>query len=614
MEVDDVTHSVTVSAAPVAPTAAFTATPTYLSVQFTNQSTGTAPLAYAWDFGDGGSSTQASPSHTYATAGTYSVKLTVTGPGGSDDVTHSVTVSAAPVAPTAAFTTSIHSGTAPLAVLFTDTSSNTPTAWSWSFKDVTGDTTQVVFSTIQNPVHTFDVGNYSVELNASNSAGYGISTQVTFINVTKRTNEMFTTGVYRPGAGFYLKMDNGSTWNPSTDVYLAWDNAVNDLPVAGDWNSDGRIETGVYRPGAGFYLKMDNGSTWNPSSDVYLGWDNANGDLPVAGDWNSDGRTETGVYRPGAGFYLKMDSGGTWNPSTDVYLAWDNAFNDLPVAGDWNSDGRTETGVYRPGAGFYLKMDSGGTWNPSTDVYLAWDNAVNDLPVANDWNNDGRTETGVYRPGAGFYLKMDGGGTWNPSTDVYLAWDNANGDLPIAVRGNVPSAAKPSVISIFPQEGTAGTQISNTELTGTNFQSGASVTLMKSGSPNITTSNVMVRSPTLITCTVLPALDATPGSWDVVVTNPDGQYSVNTNLFIIHSAVTGITSISPTFIYTSGVYLPLTVYGSNFQNVKSAKLTLIGHADIIAPDNPDFWIPDVLLFYYSRVFTGNLESCPDKYG
>ena len=52
-------------------------------------------------------------------------------------------------------------------------------------------------------------------------------------------------------------MDNSSTWNPSTDVYLSWDNAATDQPVAGDWNADGRTETGVYRPGAGFYLKMD---------------------------------------------------------------------------------------------------------------------------------------------------------------------------------------------------------------------------------------------------------------------------------------------------------------------------------------------------------------------
>jgi hypothetical protein len=89
--------------------------------------------------------------------------------------------------------------------------------------------------------------------------------------------------VYRPGAGFYLKMDQTSTWTPSTDVYLAWDNAAGDRPVAGDWNADGRTETGVYRPGAGFYLKMDQTSTWTPSTDKYRAWDNANGDLPIAG-------------------------------------------------------------------------------------------------------------------------------------------------------------------------------------------------------------------------------------------------------------------------------------------------------------------------------------------
>jgi hypothetical protein len=63
--------------------------------------------------------------------------------------------------------------------------------------------------------------------------------------------------------------------------------------------------------------------------------DNAAVDLPIAGDWNVDGRTETGVYRPGIGFYLKMDNGNAWNPLTDRYLAWDNAVGDLPIAGNF---------------------------------------------------------------------------------------------------------------------------------------------------------------------------------------------------------------------------------------------------------------------------------------
>lgn len=55
-------------------------------------------VSYAWDFGDGTSSTAASPTKTYSTAGTYTVRLSVTdnlGGGGSSTLT--VTVSAAPV-------------------------------------------------------------------------------------------------------------------------------------------------------------------------------------------------------------------------------------------------------------------------------------------------------------------------------------------------------------------------------------------------------------------------------------------------------------------------------------------------------------------------------------
>jgi len=81
----------------VAPTAGFTATPTRLDVQFTNTTAGSTPLTYEWDFGDGGSSTDASPSHTYAAAGTYSVTLTATNAFGTDGETQSVVVTTTPL-------------------------------------------------------------------------------------------------------------------------------------------------------------------------------------------------------------------------------------------------------------------------------------------------------------------------------------------------------------------------------------------------------------------------------------------------------------------------------------------------------------------------------------
>ena len=74
-----------------APVAAFTAAPTTgeapLTVNFTNQSTGIAPITYAWDFNNDGTvdSTEQNPTYIYETAGTYTVKLTVTDAGGSDE-------------------------------------------------------------------------------------------------------------------------------------------------------------------------------------------------------------------------------------------------------------------------------------------------------------------------------------------------------------------------------------------------------------------------------------------------------------------------------------------------------------------------------------------------
>jgi PKD repeat protein len=81
------TGFISVNALPGAPVAAFTATPTSgtspLAVQFTDQSTG-SPTSWAWDFGDGNTSTVQSPAHTYSASGTYTVNLVASNAGGSD--------------------------------------------------------------------------------------------------------------------------------------------------------------------------------------------------------------------------------------------------------------------------------------------------------------------------------------------------------------------------------------------------------------------------------------------------------------------------------------------------------------------------------------------------
>ncbi len=80
-----------------APIADFTYAANDLAVSFaggmsSDPDNGPSNLSYSWDFGDGNSSTDVGPVHTYSTAGTYQVTLTVSDGDLTDAITKTVTV------------------------------------------------------------------------------------------------------------------------------------------------------------------------------------------------------------------------------------------------------------------------------------------------------------------------------------------------------------------------------------------------------------------------------------------------------------------------------------------------------------------------------------------
>jgi PKD repeat protein len=89
-QVREVYGKCTPSSGPGAPVAGFSVDTTSgnapLTVTFTDTSAN-SPTSWLWNFGDGTTSTEQNPSHTYDDAGTYSVTLTTTNTGGTDTVT-----------------------------------------------------------------------------------------------------------------------------------------------------------------------------------------------------------------------------------------------------------------------------------------------------------------------------------------------------------------------------------------------------------------------------------------------------------------------------------------------------------------------------------------------
>jgi len=203
---------------PGAPVANFTATPTSgtapLTVNFKDQSTGTVS-SYSWDFNNDGNidSTEQSPSYTYAAAGSYTVNLTITGPGGSDSEVKTGYVKvtgSSPGKPVAAFSASPASGKAPLTVTFTDTSTGTPTKWKWSFGDGAS-------STIQNPKHKYPkAGKYTVILTVTNAKGSNTVTKTEHIKVIEKPVANFNSSIMSGKAPLSVVFTDTSTGTPAT--------------------------------------------------------------------------------------------------------------------------------------------------------------------------------------------------------------------------------------------------------------------------------------------------------------------------------------------------------------------------------------------------------------
>ncbi|HQJ88287.1 MAG TPA: PKD domain-containing protein, partial [Methanoregulaceae archaeon] len=133
-------------------------------------------------------STSRNPSCTYGTAGTYTVRLTVTNAAGSDTMTRTDYITVTPAAPVAAFSADDTTPDVGQTVVFSDASTNTPTSWSWTIEGTSGTDFEYVDSTSASSQHPhvrfLTAGTYDVNLTATNAGGSDTESKTDYITVT----------------------------------------------------------------------------------------------------------------------------------------------------------------------------------------------------------------------------------------------------------------------------------------------------------------------------------------------------------------------------------------------------------------------------------------------
>ena len=597
---------------PESPRASFTADtyagPAPLDVQFSDTSTGLV-TSWNWSFGDGAwfnttAAGERNASYTYTTPGIFSAQLTVSYMGGTNTSTGTmITVNQASPVPVASFIAAPLSGPAPLLVRFNDTSTGNPAMWNWSFGDGTCFNTTIALE--RNISHVYSlIGTYRTNLTVRNAGGINTTDDIIII---VQDNMMPTITSLTPssatvGAGAFnltivgTNFTSGSivTWNGGDrTTYYTSATSLKAWITAADLTSAGRFPVQV-RNGPGV---LSNIKTFNVTNQEITSIKPAEG--PNTATLSTVTITGTGFE---TGSTVTLTNAGFTIPGTVTFQNNTTIRSSFPLTG---SPTRTYDLNIRAPDGLTATLPAAFTVTNATPVIatIIPSSGFNTgtLPV---------TITGTaFRNG--FTVSLVNGSTTITGTITNRTTTRILATFPLT--GTTPGMYNLTVLNI---DGTSGTKQNaftvispvsyptitgftpvsgvNTGtvpviITGTNFRTGASVTITF----NTTTKTISgtVTSTTTIKAS-LPLTGLPTGLYNLTIRNTDGSFVTRENEFTITSPTPVIASVIPLSGYTTGP-VSVTISGSKF-----------GSGAVISLDNATFSLPGSVTSFSTTKITG----------
>ncbi|MBL8621227.1 MAG: VCBS repeat-containing protein [Myxococcales bacterium] len=125
-----------------------------------------------------------------------------------------------------------------------------------------------------------------------------------------------------------------------------------ELPLVGDWNGDGKDDlAGLTRGTTGdVFVALSTGAGFGARAKWH-DWFTINSELPVAGDWNGDGKDDLATFTRGTtgDVYVAFSTGAAF---TGTGVKWHDQFainSELPFAGDVDGDGKDDIVAFARG-------------------------------------------------------------------------------------------------------------------------------------------------------------------------------------------------------------------------------------------------------------------------
>lgn len=125
-----------------------------------------------------------------------------------------------------------------------------------------------------------------------------------------------------------------------------------DYAVPGDYDGDGQADLMWFRPATSEWFLIPSASVTcvppgcTPGSYQQVSYWGGGSDIPVAGDYDGDGKADIAIFRPSTGeWWIRYSTGSGVQPIVFGIPG------DVPVPADYNGDRKTDVAVWRPSAG-----------------------------------------------------------------------------------------------------------------------------------------------------------------------------------------------------------------------------------------------------------------------
>ena len=231
------------------------------------------------------------------------------------------------------------------------------------------------------------------------------------------------------------------------------------IPLAGDFDGDGRDELAIYMDGY-WMIDVNRNGSWDDTDLLAKLGDSE--DRPVVGDWDGDGKDDIGIYGPmwerdpdaierepglpnpdnspftkpknvppvdleatNGARLLKLTSNGQQRADVVDHVFGVDDGEKVPVTGDWNGNGIRSIGTFEGGQ---WQMDVNGDGEFDHQDRSARFGKAGDVPLVGDFNGDGVEQIAVYRSGT--WLIDSNGNRELDATDKTFQMGGA-GDKPV---------------------------------------------------------------------------------------------------------------------------------------------------------------------------------------